>query len=241
SATAIVLVIGVLGAAVFVGHRLNLREQLGSAFKFGSNSTAVQRVELWKSAVKVAEHHPILGTGPDTFRIKFPTYQTRKFVALYGPDQLANGPHNTFFNYLATEGFPGLFAFLAVLLFAAMRGVGAWRRFRRRERLGGDDAGPARQRRILLSGIMAAVVAYVLQASFNVRQIGLTASFWLLLGLLGVLALGAGVPDTLRPDRLVRVGSGAEAETEAEPDDAGGSPAPAGSLRPPRSTRAHRR
>ena len=49
----------------------------------------------------------------------------------------------------------------------------------------------------------ASITAYLVQALFNVQQVGLSFTFWLLVGLLAVLSRGAGVPGTLRPAVLL--------------------------------------
>src|SRR5439155_22010975 len=90
--------------------------------------------------------------------------------------------HDRFLNQLASIGVPGLLAFLAVLAAAARLAVRGWRRWR------ATDGVPAQQNRMLLGAVAASAVAYLLQASFNVQQVGLGATFWLLLGMLCVLA-----------------------------------------------------
>jgi len=165
-----------------------------------TGSSASQRFQLWHSALDMALDRPIFGFGPDSFAAVFPAYQTARFVAVFGPDQTANGAHDIFVNYFATEGFPGMVAFGAVVFFAALRAAGAWRRLRTFERRG-DVATPGQ--RIVLAGVAAALIAYVVQALLDVQQIALSFCFWFLLGLLTVVALNAGVPDTLSPTRLV--------------------------------------
>ena len=215
-----ILVVVVIVAVLILSETGSVAKQFSSIFKLGGNSSIVQRVELWKSAIDMGTDKPLLGFGPDTFRAPFAQYQTAKFVQLYGPDQVANGPHNTFFNYLATQGFPGLLAFLALLAAAAARGFGAWRRLFRQEREGKvAEQEPAREQRRLLVAVFGGLVAYIGQASANVQQIGLSFCFWALLGLLCVIARDAGVPDTLSLRRLLAA---------SEPDEAGA----AGASRP---------
>ena len=162
------------------------------------------------------------GFGPDTFRTPFGSYQTAKFVRLFGPDQIANGPHNTFMNYLATEGFPGLLLFVGLLVMAGLRAIGTWRRLRHKELEGTlNDQQRGRESRLFLAGTVAALLAYLIQASFNVQQIGLSFCFWSLLGLLVVLSLDAGVPVTVRPGALVAAGNGVEDVSTAGPRSLG--------------------
>lgn len=198
------LLVGVFAAVIVLGPTRSLGTALRSAFQFGTYSSAEQRVELWQSAWKMGLNRPILGFGPDTFRIVFPRYQSARFVSLYGPDQIANGPHNIFMNYLASSGFPGLAIFLALIVFLGVRSTGAWKRLRRIELEGKQKQRlPAQQARYLLVGAVTAALAYLIQATFNVQQVALTFCFWTVVAVATVVALDAGVPDTLDIRRIL--------------------------------------
>lgn len=203
----------IIGAVVALGAAGLLSRSLSGIFQFGGTSSVVLRAELWTSALDMGTDRPLVGSGPDTYRILFPAYQSSRFVDLYGPDQVANGPHNVFLNYLVTQGFPGLVAFVTVVVYAVLRGVGAWRRLRAREKETKQDNedGP-KARRFLLNGVLAGCLAVLIQGSFNVQQVGLTFTFWTLLGILCVITLGAGVPISLDPRKLVGV------QVQPEPD-----------------------
>jgi hypothetical protein len=68
----------------------------------------------------------------------------------------------------------------------------------------GDEVREEAQRhRITLAMATASMAAYIVQAVFNVQQVGLSFSFWLLIGCSTVIALAVGVPDTLRPRSLL--------------------------------------
>jgi putative inorganic carbon (HCO3(-)) transporter len=202
----------VLGAAVVgligFGHRF-LSVPLSSLFQTGGTSTVEQRAEIWTAAVHIAVRHPITGTGPDTFALMYPRYQSSTWVKDFGPNFLVNGAHDIFMNILADQGFIGLALFLALLAFLGLRTAGAWRRLRvteRDESLGPAARERARSTRACLAVVAASIIAYVVQAAFNVQQVGLTFVFWLLVGLLAALALSARVPDTLHPAKLLAAG-----------------------------------
>ena len=204
---AAVLAAAVVGLIAF-GHRF-LSVPLSSLFQTGGTSTVQQRAEIWTAAVHMAVHHPITGTGPDTFALIYPRYQSSTWVKDFGPNFLVNGAHDIFMNILADQGFIGLALFLALLAFLGLRTAAAWRRLRATER--DENLGPApreraRSTRACLAVVAASIVAYVVQAVFNVQQIGLTFLFWLLVGLLAALALSAGVPDSLHPAKLLAAG-----------------------------------
>ena len=199
-----VVVVAVAGIAAF-GRRF-LNQPLSSLFQSGGTSSVEQRLEIWKAALHIGLNHPITGIGPDTFALVYPQYQSAAWVAGLGPNYLVNGAHDIFMNVLADQGFIGLVLFLALLAALALRSVGAWRRLRSLER--GENVDPAaaeraRAQRVSLAVVSASITAYVVQAAFNVQQVGLSFTFWLLVGLLAVLAQAAGVPGTLRPGVLL--------------------------------------
>ena len=200
-----VVVVAAGGMAV-VGRKF-LHASLSGLFQSGGMDPVQQRFQLWRAAASIGVHHPLTGIGPDNFALVWQQHQTKAWVAALGPVYLANGTHDIFMNLLADQGFVGLLLFVGLLGWALLRSVGAWRRCRRDERLAGEAeseaARLARGRRVLLAAIAAGITAYVVQAVFNVQQVGLTFCFWLLTGLLALVTSEAGVPDTLRPAVLL--------------------------------------
>ena len=233
------LVVVVAAAGMAVKGRHFLGHSLSTLFQSGGTSSVEQRFEIWKAAWQMALHHPLTGIGPDAFALMYPQYQSAKWVAGFGANYLVNGAHDIFMNYLADRGFIGLAIFLAVLVFAGLRSIGAWRRFRGLERYPAAQQ-HARDQRLLLAAVTASLTAYVVQAVFNVQQIGLSMMFWAMLGLLLVLATSAGVPDTLRPAALLSLATATNDEPAERKPARAGALAPARTRIPPRHGRGRR-
>jgi len=195
-------VVAVAAAGMAVAGRRFLSHPLSTLFQSGGNSSEEQRLEIWSAALRIAGNHPLTGTGPDTFGIVYPRYESAAWVKGLGPNYLVNGAHDIFMNVLADQGPIGLAIFVALLAWAAMRAIGAWRRLRSAELSEGGSSEAANQR-ALVAVLSAAIVAYVVQAVFNVQQVGLSFCFWLLLGLLAALARSVGVPATMAPRALL--------------------------------------
>jgi hypothetical protein len=198
------LLVVVAGLAA-LGHRF-LAQPLSSLFQSGGGTSVWQRAEIWKTAFHIALKNPVAGIGPDAFALVYPKYQSAAWVKALGATYLVNGAHDIFMNVLADQGFVGLALFLAILAAIALRCVGAWRRCRATERAENNDVAAkerARSLRVTLAVVSASITAYLVQALFNVQQVGLSFTFWLLVGLLVVLSRGAGVPGTLRPAVLL--------------------------------------
>ena len=159
----------------------------GSLLKAGPGSTVDLRLEVWAAAWRVAADHPIVGVGPDVFPVVFPAYETERFRWRFGPFAVANGAHNLFLNTLANLGAGGLAALLAVIGVAGWCVRRAWRRL------------PPGENRLLLGGVTAALVAYLVQGSFNTQETSLSLCAWVLLGLAVALAADITVADAEQP------------------------------------------
>ncbi|HXW78258.1 MAG TPA: O-antigen ligase family protein, partial [Acidimicrobiales bacterium] len=221
SATAVVVV---AAAGMAADGKRFLAHPLYQLFQTGGNTPAEQRLMIWKSAVHMAADHPLVGVGPDAFALMYPQYESATWVKDFGSTYLVNGAHDIFMNLLADQGFIGLVLFLGLLGLLGLVAVGAWRRARVVERGESVTAGAldgAHEVRSLVAVVSASITAYVVQAVFNVQQVGLSFVFWLLVGLLGALAVAAGVPGTLRPATLLSPLAGRdEADGDAARDPA---------------------
>lgn len=176
--------VAVMAAAVLVSEGPGPR-RAGDVVAIDEGTTAGLRVELWKTAWRMAEDNPVVGVGPDRFGRSFDDYRSRRFVRTYGPDLLATDPHNVFLGYLATQGVPGLLAFC----FLVVAAVALFRRTTRA--LGWPSAltatSPPTEQQALAGAVGAALIAYLVQASLNRHDIALEFCWWLLLGLLCAL------------------------------------------------------
>lgn len=157
-------------------------------------SSGRQRVLLWESGLRAAKDRPIFGWGPDTFRVVFLRYQGYEFASRYGPTQVANGPHNVFVSWLYSTGLFGFAMFIWLLADFFRRSIGAIRASLTIERdpPKRDKAvivSRSRDDRLILGAIALAIVAFLVGESFNVNQIALSFSFWVLTGIGAAYAL----------------------------------------------------
>ena len=175
---------GVLVAVLLAsGH---LRHRITSAFELKAVGSSGERVQIWHTVLRISGHHVLTGIGPDVLPDVYPRYQTAHFLAQFGRERV-NGAHNILLDYLSGTGVVGLVLFLAVVGLAAREWLGS------RGEVTRDDADAAAgvwsPGLVTLACLASGVVAYLVQAMFNVQQIGLAFLFWLFLGL---VAAGAG-------------------------------------------------
>lgn len=173
-------------AAVALRSRTNLLTRLASMVAVNDTSSR-QRVLLWRAGIEAALDKPLFGWGLDTFRTVFLRYQGMEFFKRYGPNQIANGPHNVFISWFYSAGILGLGAFLWMNWAVFSRVLRYCRASRQAEsaaelapRRYGIPSSVFREWRLLLGGIGAAVASYLVSNSFNVNQIGITFLFYML-------------------------------------------------------------
>ena len=137
------------------------------------------RVELWRCASRISLKHPLLGTGPETFKLAFRKERSERYVRLLGPTSVQAFAHNDLLEAACGTGLFGLAAYLWLLW-------GVFRVFRpwddRCAALGGGLLGLFMQMKLN----PAPSAAYALAAAFA----GVLAAPWVRKGLKG----GARVP-----------------------------------------------
>ncbi|MHB0975694.1 MAG: O-antigen ligase family protein [Candidatus Aquicultorales bacterium] len=150
-----VILIVATGKATTLGARIL---SLGNPLEGSGGS----RVEIWKSAVSMIQDRPVLGYGPDTFRMAFPEHETFPSAKLF-PEALADNAHNLPLQTAATLGIP------ALLALAAIFGIASFQAAR------GGVVG-------LAHVALAAGAAFFAQSLLNVSVIGISYWPWLLFG-----------------------------------------------------------
>jgi O-antigen ligase len=81
-----------------------LKYRVESILDPGQNET---RLNLWKTAVKVAEGNPLLGVGEDNWDLVFDRYRVEGYY-----DTTVH-PHNDYLTVLVASGIPGFLAFIS--------------------------------------------------------------------------------------------------------------------------------
>ncbi|MGH9657254.1 MAG: O-antigen ligase family protein, partial [Bryobacteraceae bacterium] len=72
------------------------------------------RVLVWRDTLPLIAANPLLGTGPDTYELRFPQAESVELAQL-APDQYAESPHNVFLDSMVAIGLPGGLLFVALV------------------------------------------------------------------------------------------------------------------------------
>lgn len=148
---------------------LNVIERFRSIFIIKGSVSA--RLEIWKSAVNAVEKRPLIGYGPDNFRLAFAKYQTPGYSLAAGRLSIADNAHN-YFLQLATTG--GIFT---SVIFIFLLGLFFW--FSISSLLKEKD----KIKRLLLSSLTVSVFVYLIHIFFTLSVVGTTSLMWIMIGM----------------------------------------------------------
>jgi tetratricopeptide (TPR) repeat protein len=141
-------------------------------------TTAIERVQvrqgLWEAGIKAALRHPILGSGPNTYRDVFTLYEPLSYLRML-PDFREDKAHNEYIEIAQSTGFLGLASFLwlagAAIWYFVSRAV----RNRREPNM------------VYVAAIVAGLTGYLGYIFLLFHTIAAYTLFWVL------LAIGAGL------------------------------------------------
>ncbi|MHB0913498.1 MAG: O-antigen ligase family protein, partial [Armatimonadota bacterium] len=134
------------------------------------------RIYTWRGALRMAEAHPVNGTGLGTFEAAYPKY------AIVGYTKLA---HNSYLQVAAEAGFPALAALLALLGASSLPVASSLLR----KKINPDPESAAEfawtpEPRLLacglLGGVAASIARNLVDSDWYVTAVGI--SFWAVLG-----------------------------------------------------------
>lgn len=145
------------------------------------DGTARGRVDEWRTAAAALDEAPVLGYGPEGYRVAFPGVVDAAYARAHGRDVIPDRAHNGVLDVAVTGGVPAAAAYLVLLSVVV---AGAWRGVR-----GVDPA---------VVGLAVGVLAYALQQQLLFPLLETDPAFWLLAGALGT----AVAPHTTRSPRM---------------------------------------
>ena len=140
-----------------IGFLYEIHEILHGNF---DDNFGTYRIFLWKRSLKIFLNYPLLGTGCDTFAIRFMEKYSSD-IASIGPLTLNDTAANIYLTTLVNTGILGLLSYLSFLYFF----------FR--------DC----KKNIFCKVLLASVVCFLIQSFFNLSVVIVTPLFYMLLAL----------------------------------------------------------
>ncbi|OGC11068.1 hypothetical protein A3K48_00860 [candidate division WOR-1 bacterium RIFOXYA12_FULL_52_29] len=164
-------------------------DQQEASARLELKGAAGSRGETWKSAAKIITDYPLFGIGPEVLKMVFPRYETEMFRFLEAFHVKQDRCHNETFDVPVTKGLITLFVYLWLLGTLFMVGIKQARR-------------TSGTRNLLLSGALAAALAYLIQNQFSFGVVAITSLFWAIWGIVMSLARGE---ENLLPEPVKKI------------------------------------
>lgn len=149
--------------------------QWGPLTQYLYKDSVTLRGYYWRAGINMLRENLFSGVGIDRYGANFKSSRDAGYSLKYGYEITSTNAHNVFIEYFATGGiFLGLsyLSILIYILYSAIKGI---------IRSNGE-------KRILLSGLFSAWVAYLSQSLVSIDNIGLTVWGWIFGGLIIALA-----------------------------------------------------
>ena len=149
--------------------------QSGPFTKYLYKDSVTLRGYYWRAGVNMLKENLFTGVGIDRYGANFKSYRDAGYSLKYGYEITSTNAHNVFIEYFATGGvFLGIsyLLILIYILYSAIKGI----------------IGLNSEKRIVISGLFSAWVAYLTQSLVSIDNIGLTVWGWIFGGLIIALA-----------------------------------------------------
>ena len=117
---ALLITVGlVAGLVLFAAMGINKRAS-GGAHEEGIDESAMGRIYAWGAAWRMATSRPLTGVGLDNFTANYFFYSDHW-------DGMNHAVHSTWFNVLSETGFPGIIAFVGMIVMCLVSSVRSMR------------------------------------------------------------------------------------------------------------------
>ncbi len=173
------IVVAVVGLALLTGTASRVTAPFESETVGG-----VSRLAEWQTALRVIEEHPLVGVGPEGYRVAFGRAVDASYQRDYGRDPLPDRAHDSLLDVSVTTGLPGLVAYVGLVVL-----------------VGGFARQALRRGSPATVGLAGGLIAYGIGGLFLFPIAEIEPSAWLLAGLLVAWTAKPGQMLTLRVRR----------------------------------------
>ncbi len=157
----------------------NMSEHLQSVANITSDISNLERINRWKSALRMTAERPLTGWGPGTYQFRYAPYQYSNDKTSVSTNFGTGGnAHSEFLGSLVETGVPGALIFIMLVVFAVGAGLHAW------------DSIKDRERRYLALALLCGLLSYIIHGALNnfLDTDKIASLFWMYIAALLVLA-----------------------------------------------------
>jgi O-antigen ligase len=134
-----------------------------------SDASNLERVNRWKSAVRMYREKPFLGWGPATYQFRYAPFQMASEKTIISSNYGEGGnSHSEYLGALVDSGIPGMILYVILLIGSVWRGIFIWRRH------------TEKNMRYLALALVAGLLTYLFHGALNnfLDTDKISALFW---------------------------------------------------------------
>jgi O-antigen ligase len=174
----------------------NIRSHLQSISNIRSDASNLERVNRWKSALRMFKERPIMGWGPATYQFNYAPFQISSEKTIISTNYGEGGnAHSEYLGALVDSGIPGICLYILLLFVSIRRGFVIWKSHKER------------QIRYLALALVAGLMTYVIHGALNnfLDTDKISALFWGMLA--AIVAIDIKSEEEKENKELSQVGS----------------------------------
>ncbi len=102
----------------------DFKEHLHSIYNITTDASNMERINRWKSALRMWEERPVLGWGPGTYQFVYAPFQRWKdYTPITTHFGDVGNAHSEYIGPLAESGLPGMLTFIAIVITVLHTGI----------------------------------------------------------------------------------------------------------------------
>jgi O-antigen ligase len=106
----------------------NIERHLQSIANIRSDASNMERINRWKSALRMFREKPLAGWGPATYQFKYAPFQIASEKTIISTNYGEGGnAHSEYLGALVESGIPGLILYVLLLFFSLRKGIIIWK------------------------------------------------------------------------------------------------------------------
>ncbi len=156
----------------------NFTKHIESISNIATDASNLERINRWKSALRLFEVKPLTGWGPGTYQFQYAKYQFSYDKTIISTDFGDGGnAHSEYLGLLSETGLPGMLLFIALLSVSVVVGIRIYKKH------------PDREARIIALSLLLGLITYYFHAFLNnyLDTDKASVPFWGFLAILVVL------------------------------------------------------
>jgi putative inorganic carbon (HCO3(-)) transporter len=104
--------------------KADIAQHVKSIYNITTDASNLERINRWRSAIRMFGDKPLFGFGPGTYPFKYAPYQASRDITPISTNfGIGGGVHSEYLRALAESGLPGLLTFLALIFIVFYKGI----------------------------------------------------------------------------------------------------------------------